>query len=91
VVSIRETDRSDRLDGGISSSSTVSSFLRVDILLRAKFVAYAVLEQVERFERAGAAPAPDQGTVPGEESARPGAGAGCAGRPAGGCSASTSF
>lgn len=71
-MSIRETDRSDRLDGGISSSSTVSSFLRVDILLRAKFVAYAVLEQVERFERAGAAPIPDQGTVPGEESARPG-------------------
>ena len=39
---------------------------------RAKFVAYAVLEQVERIERAGAAPLPDQGTVPGEESARPG-------------------
>ena len=39
---------------------------------RAKFVVYAVLEQVERFERAGAAPLPDQGTVPGEESARPG-------------------
>lgn len=41
-------------------------------MTRAKFVAFAVLEQVERFERAGAAPAPDQGTVPGEESARPG-------------------
>ena len=39
---------------------------------RAKFVIYAVLEQVERIERAGAAPLPDQGTVPGEESARPG-------------------
>lgn len=39
---------------------------------RAKFVVYAVLEQVERIERAGAAPLPDQGTVPGEESARPG-------------------
>lgn len=39
---------------------------------RAKFVAYAVLEQVERMERAGAAPIPDQGTVSGEESARPG-------------------
>ena len=30
------------------------------------------LEQVERIERAGAAPIPDQGTVPGEGSARPG-------------------
>ena len=40
-------------------------------MTRAKFVAFAVLEQVERFERAGAAPAPDLGTVPGEESARP--------------------
>ena len=41
-------------------------------MTRAKFVVYAVLEQVERIERAGAAPLPDQGTVPGEESARPG-------------------
>jgi len=39
---------------------------------RAKFVAYAVLEQVERIERAGAAPIPDQGTILGDESARPG-------------------
>ena len=39
---------------------------------RARFVVYAVLEQVERIERAGAAPIPDQGAVPGEESARPG-------------------
>ena len=40
-------------------------------MTRAKFVAFAVLEQVERFERAGAAPAPDQEGGPGGESARP--------------------
>ena len=39
---------------------------------RAKFVAFAVLEQVERIEAAGAAPIPDQGTFPGDESARQG-------------------
>ena len=73
-IKIAAPVRMERIWGSVSAEDAA----RIDRaaeqveMKRAKFVAYAVLEQVERIERAGAAPLPDQGTVPGEESARPG-------------------